>query len=147
MENWPELRSWARGVLCWVSVALSQSAVRVAWQDGLRCSVLAGALGGLPVRAGALGGARLFRIGVSAPPGRVPCARVGGSSGWWGLRSGRWCQPGGPKGKWHSAGSLGELGHPVLSFHELEELWVTPVVGFREAACLDGVVEGLAFQV
>ena len=67
MENWPELRSWARGVLRWVSVALSQSAVRVAWQDGLRCSVLAGALGGLPARAGALGGGVVPGWGSGSP--------------------------------------------------------------------------------
>ena len=69
MENWPEARSWARGVLRWVSVALSQSAVRVAWQDGLRCSVSAGALGGLPARAGALGGGGCSGLGFRFPRG------------------------------------------------------------------------------
>ena len=39
------------------------------------------------------------------------------------------------------------MGHPVLPLHEVEELWEPPVVGVRETACLDSVVEGLAFQV
>ena len=35
MEDWPELRSWAREVRCWFSVALFQSSVKVAWQEAL----------------------------------------------------------------------------------------------------------------
>ena len=46
----------------------------------------------------------LFRVGVPAPPGRGPCARiVGWTAGWWGRRGCWWGQPGGPKGKWHRA--------------------------------------------
>ena len=35
----------------------------------------------------------------------------------------------------------------MLPLHEVEELWEPPVVGVRETACLDSVVESLAFQV